>query len=303
MPEIVADPPTGVRRHLAIVALAILSRGALGSQVDQLPATGPRLDAWPVTATADPGPKTWSRARLDRVWARTSGPLRHLKYRASRRMSPKAYWYLMGRLRPVRAVTSDNGSIEQCLASGEDAVATLTSFGPLRSDMVTLHIGSGLGRVEYHLSQKVKRCVGVDISPSMIKRARELVPFDNVEFVESDGADLSAWPDGFFDLIYSFFVFQHLSRTQFHRYLADAQTKLRSGGQLVFQILLDDAGAHPDPPADHPYGIRYYRRRDVETALRDAGFSQFKAANADDQADVVFCAVKGNGEPPPQAGL
>jgi SAM-dependent methyltransferase len=232
---------------------------------------------------------------------RTTGVLRRVKYWASRRLSPKAYWYLMGRLRAVPAVTSDFGSVQECLASGEDVVALLDHLDAVGPDMVTLHIGSGLGRVEYHLSRRVRRCYGIDISSSMVKRARVLVPAANVEFLEGDGATLAAWDDGFFDLIYSFFVFQHLPRPQFLRYVAAAHAKLSPGGRLVFQLLVDETGARLDPPAEHPYGIRYYRRHDVEAALGGAGFGAVTTAaldgTVDDPAalptgDVVFCAIK-----------
>jgi SAM-dependent methyltransferase len=231
----------------------------------------------------------------------TARTLRDLKFRASRWISPKAYWYLMGRLRPVPAVTSGFGSVAQCLASGSDVVALLDRFGAVGPDMVTLHIGSGLGRVEYHLSSRVQKCYGVDISSSMVRRARALVPFANVEFVVSDGASLARWPDGRFGLIYSFFVFQHLPRSQFHRYLTDGFAKLGAGGRLIFQILVDETGAPPDPPAGHPYGLRYYTRAEVETALRNAGFSEVARAglsgedddpSATPAGDVVFCATK-----------
>lgn len=237
---------------------------------------------------------------MDEIGNPTFERLRNLKFRLSRRLAPKTYWYLMGRLRPARAVTSDKGSVEECLASGRDVVALLDHVVGLSADMVTLHIGSGLGRVELHLAPKVRSCVGVDISRSMVKRATALVRFKNVEFVESSGDTLAAWPDGFFDLIYSFFVFQHLPRAQFQRYLGDARAKLRPGGHLVFQLLIDDDCVHQEPPAAHPYGLRYYRHRDVDAALHAAGFGEVRALGLDGRTldpttatngDVVYCAV------------
>jgi hypothetical protein len=253
-------------------------------------------------AAGFPGSTTIVAVVLLAARAKAAGMLRRLKYRASRALSPKAYWYLMGRLRPVPAVTSNFESVAACLDSGEDVVALLDKTAGIGREMVTLHIGSGLGRVEYHLRRRVQRCYGVDISSSMVKRARALVPFDNVEFVVSDGDTLAPWDDGTFDLIYSFFVFQHLPRAQFRRYLADGYAKLAAGGHLVFQLLVDDGGSHPDPPPSHPYGLRYYRRRDVEAALREVGFALVATTGLDGEADdpvspahgdLVFCATKG----------
>lgn len=226
--------------------------------------------------------------------------LSRLKYTGARRLSPKRYWDLMGRLRPVAAVTSDYRDLTESLASGTRLVALMEGLDVVSADAVTLHIGSGLGRVEYHLRHRVRRCVGVDISASMVKRARENVPFDDVEFVETDGDGLAGWPDGSFDLIYSFFVFQHLPRAAFRRYVADAARKLRHGGHFVFQLMVDETGARRDPPDAHPYGLRYYRRRDVERLLEVAGFGDVRRVTIeggrDDGSvttgDVVYCATR-----------
>src|SRR5919199_5644548 len=120
--------------------------------------------------------------------------LSRLKYRATRSLSPKTYWYLMGRLKPVAAVTSQCSTVEDSLASGAAIVSLLDRFGVLNPDAVTLHVGSGIGRVEYHLRHRVRRCYGVDVSPSMVKHAARLVPFDDVEFHCTDGRRLDRWP-------------------------------------------------------------------------------------------------------------
>lgn len=230
-----------------------------------------------------------------------AGFISRTKFRVSRNVSPKAYWNLMGRFRAVPAVTSDYRSLEDCLASGREVVALLDRLGVVEPDCVTLHIGSGLGRVEYHLRHRAARCVGIDVSPSMVRQARRNVPSPNVEFIESSGTGLDEVPDPTFDLIYSFLVFQHLPRTRVRRYLADSFARLRAGGHLVCQMMIDDTGSRPEPPSTHPYGLRYYRRREVETLLADAGFAGVVRVTADGEADdprvnpsgdVVFCATK-----------
>ncbi len=227
-----------------------------------------------------------------------SAALSRLKYWASRGLTPKVYWNLMGRLKPVPAVTSAYTDVESCLASGAEVVALLDGFDVVRPDAVTLQIGSGLGRVEYHLRHRVERCFGIDISASMVKRARELVPFPNVEFFETDGSGLGRWPDESFDLVYSFFAFQHMPRMNFHRYVGETFAKLRPGGHFVFQLMIDEAGTMPDPPAAHPYGLRYYRRGDVIAQLTASGFENIRlgdmSGRPDDgraAGDVVFWAT------------
>jgi len=225
--------------------------------------------------------------------------LRKVKFWSSRRLSPRVYWNLMGKWRPVAAVTSGAHSIEDSMASGRDVADLLNKLKVVGPDMVTLHIGSGLGRVEYHLHDQVRKCWGVDVSPAMVKRARRLVPYPNVEFVVSDGAHLSAWGNGTFDLIYSFLVFQHLPRAQFERYVAEAWAKLATGGSLVFQLMTDEAGSFPDPPSSHPYGLRYYSRSQVEGLLGQIGFTDVGRCDLAGHpdvglatGDVVFHCVK-----------
>jgi len=230
-----------------------------------------------------------------------AGVLSRVKYRVSTRLRPKTYWNLMGRLRPVPAVTSAYRDLEECLASGREVVELLDRLGVVQPDAVTLHIGSGLGRVEYHLRHRVQRCVGVDISPSMVKQARQNVASDNVEFTETSGQGLGGFAPCSFDLIYSFFVFQHMPRARFRYYVVDAHDRLRPGGHLVFQLMVDETGARPEPPEAHPYGLRHYRRADVEASLRNAGFGDVVRVALDGKdddpastpaGDVVFCATK-----------
>lgn len=226
--------------------------------------------------------------------------LSKVKYAASRSLSPKSYWYLMGKLKPVGAVTSRYLTVEASLASGADVGSLLDRLGVLGPESTTLHIGSGLGRVEEHLHRRVRQCHGVDVSASMVKRARRLVAHPNVAFHVTDGRDLSALPDSAFDLVYSFLVFQHLPRPQFRCYVGEAWAKLIGGGHLVFQLLIDEEGRHPEPPPSHPYGVRYYTRADVERVLFAVGFTGIvctdQRGEPDDgtmvEGDVVFVATK-----------
>ena len=225
--------------------------------------------------------------------------LRRVKFWCTQKLSSRTYWYLMGKWRPVPAVTSEYATIEESMESGRAVVDLLNQLGVVGENMVTLQIGSGLGRVEYHLRSEVRKCWGIDVSPSMVRRARALVSSPNVEFVVSDGATLSLWPDSTFDLIYSFLVFQHLPRSQFECYLQEARSKLSAGGHLVFQLMVDETGKFSEPPVSHPYGLRYYRREEVEAKLREAGFTSLSRCGLKGEpdklgatGDVVFCARK-----------
>jgi cyclopropane fatty-acyl-phospholipid synthase-like methyltransferase len=171
----------------------------------------------------------------------------------------------------------------------------------LHPDAVTLHIGCGIGRVEHHLCKRVRFCYGIDISPSMIRRARVIADDVNVKFICNSGVDLGEIKDGSLDLVYSIFVFQHMPRDIVDSYFRDSFTKLADSGRFAFQMMVDDSGSQPEPPVAHPYGLRYYTRAAVCRMLDSAGFGEvriysFESWEPDagtEAGDLLFVARKG----------
>lgn len=207
------------------------------------------------------------------------------KFRLCSYVPQKLYWYLMGEAKAVSAVTSEYTTVEQCLESGKQVVAMLEQLGVVATNAVTLQIGSGLGRVEAHLCRRVRRCYGLDVSPSMVRKARALVREPNVEFVCGDGKGLGGWDDASLDLIYSFLVFQHLPRPLVRKYICESARKLKPSGAFVFQVPVDETGSEPEPPVSHPYGLRYYTRAGIKQMLADAGFSGITSFSMDGNPD------------------
>jgi SAM-dependent methyltransferase len=200
--------------------------------------------------------------------------LSRAKYLLAAPLPAKAYWHLMGRFQPARAVTSRWPSLQESLDSGAGVVAMLDRLGLVKQDAVVLQIGCGIGRIEKHLHKRVRFCYGIDIAPSMIARARANVRASNVEFTCADSLVHLSSPR--FDLIYAIYVFQHLRRETMRRYLEEAYAQLVCGGKVAFQILVDETGERTDPPQNHPYGIRYYRRADLSTLLTRIGFTSIR---------------------------
>lgn len=78
-------------------------------------------------------------------------------------------------------------------------------------DSTVLDLGCGIGRVMLPLSAHVKEIHGVDISPDMIRFAREyLNGIGNVHLYPVNGVDLKGFPAGKFDFVYSFITLQHI---------------------------------------------------------------------------------------------
>lgn len=218
------------------------------------------------------------------------------------RVPPKVYWHLMGRFRAVPAVTSEYTTVEESLASGKRVVDLLDAVGVIPPEAVVLQIGSGIGRVEHHLAGRVKLCFGADISPAMVEKARTLVQHPNVEFRCTNGLDLDGWGDRSLDLVFSMFVFQHIPRGQVRRYLQESLDKLRPGGHVVFQLMIDEDKTEVDPKPNHPYALRYYQRREVLDNLKAAGYVDLSTHELDGsrdlgrpKGDVVFVGRKPDG--------
>jgi SAM-dependent methyltransferase len=108
----------------------------------------------------------------------------------------------------------------------------------LPADAAVLDIGCGIGRVERYLAPRVRELWAVDVSGEMIQRAGErLACFANMHLREVGNREyLAAFPDGRFDLVFSFLVLQHLEKEDAFLYVRDAFRVLRAGGIFLTQF-------------------------------------------------------------------
>ena len=124
-------------------------------------------------------------------------------------------------------------------ATGADVVRGLEVDLPrLPGRDAALEIGCGPGRLMRPLSRHFKEIHGVDVSDAMIQLARErLHSTPNAFPHHSSGSDLKLFPDGKFDFVYSYAVFQHIpSGDVVFQYLREARRVLKTGGILRCQI-------------------------------------------------------------------
>ena len=106
------------------------------------------------------------------------------------------------------------------------------------SGMTLVEIGCGIGRMTRALAARFGRIIALDVSPEMIDRARRNNPnLANVEFRVGSGVDLAGIPDRSVDVVFSWFVLQHLPReADVLRYVEDAGRVLRDGGTAFLHI-------------------------------------------------------------------
>lgn len=122
-----------------------------------------------------------------------------------------------------------------------------------------LEIGCGIGRMTRHLAAIFGEVCAVDVSGEMIARARErLAGLANVHLHESNGVDLSLFPDEYFDLIFSAYVFQHVpDRRIIESNLTDAWRTLKPGGILRFHVNGVEAESYAEREKDTWAGASY----------------------------------------------
>ena len=103
------------------------------------------------------------------------------------------------------------------------------------SNWSALDIGCGLGRLTRRLDSHFGETIGIDVSKVMVERAAALTP--SIQFLEASGTDLQLFPDGRFDIVFSFIVFQHLPHPRLALgYISEMARVLKPGGLGVFQI-------------------------------------------------------------------
>ncbi|MBP1719783.1 MAG: glycosyl transferase, partial [Deltaproteobacteria bacterium] len=115
---------------------------------------------------------------------------------------------------------------------------TILSAAKPFSHMRTLEIGCGMGRMTKHLAELFEEVHGIDVSGEMIRLARvRTAHLQNVFLYEGNGRDLEVFPDEFFDLAFSFIVFQHIpDKAVILNYIREAGRVLKTAGLFKFQV-------------------------------------------------------------------
>jgi SAM-dependent methyltransferase len=162
-------------------------------------------------------------------------------------------------------------SIEEFREGGRGVVEwSLQWAGGFSPHARALEIGSGLARNTVHLARHFAHVDGVDVSATMVSRAREFGLPGNVTLHALSGGDLHPLPDSSYALVFSHLVFQHVgSMSLIEAYLGEIARVLEPGGVAVLQFdtrpvspLVAAGYKLPDPllPRARHRGIRRVRR-------------------------------------------
>lgn len=133
----------------------------------------------------------------------------------------------------------DNPDMDRFLETGRRVVTIALDEAPAvppAGKAAALEIGCGMGRICLALSERFDQVIGYDISTEMLRKARDLVPDERVDFRLTEGSSLPGTADASVDLVLTFTVFQHIPSVEVIRdYVREAGRVLRPGGVFVLQ--------------------------------------------------------------------
>ena len=156
-------------------------------------------------------------------------------------------WRVLGDEDPLWAILSrpdkrgGRWDIDEFLRSGEAEVAAIDGYLahlalPARKTCA-VDFGCGVGRLTRALASRYDQVIGVDISPSMIARAKSLhADLSNIRFVENAQPDLRFIDDASVDLVYSTITLHHMPAPLQRGYIGEFLRILAPRGLAVFQI-------------------------------------------------------------------
>ena len=158
-----------------------------------------------------------------------------------------------------------------------------------------LEVGCGVGRMTRWFAESFGEVHGIDIAPEMINQAGvRLAAYSNVTLHIGSGFDLRSLPDGYFDLVFSYIVFQHVpSAAVIRNYMREAARVLKPQGAFKFQVNGDQSADYRAHVRDTWQG-ETFSREEVHEMLDAAGLSVASTEDAGTQYFVVT-AFKGPG--------
>lgn len=137
----------------------------------------------------------------------------------------------------------DDKALEEFFKSGEDHINYLVEKTKIHLDsnfkpQTGMDFGCGVGRCTFPMAQLCNSVVGVDISESMLAKAKkhaEKKSINNIKFISSDDG-LSNISEKF-DFIHSFIVFQHINPKRGEKIVESMIERMNDNGIAAIQFL------------------------------------------------------------------
>jgi ubiquinone/menaquinone biosynthesis C-methylase UbiE len=111
----------------------------------------------------------------------------------------------------------------------------------IKGDEVVLDFGCGSGRFSYWIAPKVRKVVGLEVTPEMIDLAEKNRSVENVEFMVYDGIHFPVITY-LFDIIVSVWVLQYMDMERLKSTVSELARYLKPGGRVC---LIEQASDNP----------------------------------------------------------
>jgi len=157
-------------------------------------------------------------------------------------------WEDLATMDPLWSILTEPGKrhgkwgLQEFFATGEKEIDGLMN----KSEMfhrplgrgIALDFGCGVGRLTRGLARHFEKCYGIDISPTMIEKAKKLNrEISNCEFLLNKEENLNVFPTDHFDMVYAALVLQHIMNEEVIKsYVSEFVRVVKTGGLAVFQL-------------------------------------------------------------------
>jgi ubiquinone/menaquinone biosynthesis C-methylase UbiE len=135
-----------------------------------------------------------------------------------------------------------------------------------------IDLGCGSGQTTKFLAENgVKDIAGTDLSPGMIRKAKQLNP--NLRFQAADMLKLD-FPDQYFAAAIAFYAIVHFNDDQLKTAFTEVNRILISGGQFLLSFHIGDEIFHRDELFGVPVDIDFYffKTEKIVELLKEANF-------------------------------
>jgi ubiquinone/menaquinone biosynthesis C-methylase UbiE len=157
-------------------------------------------------------------------------------------------WEKNAQIDPLFAILTDetkrgSWNTENFFASGENEIGRVLAFIDtvgIKPNFAGkfLDFGCGVGRNTRALIKRFTSGIGIDVSPKMISRARQLAETDSAraDYAVNYGDDLSTIPTASIDFLYCHIVLQHIPTRLQRQFITEFMRVLSLDGIAAFQI-------------------------------------------------------------------
>lgn len=167
-------------------------------------------------------------------------------------MSTDKDWEKWGKSDPYFGVLSNQkfeatklktNTVKEFYKTGDQEVTALIEHiktlnnGKQPSFKLAIDFGCGVGRLTVPLSSYAQKVIGLDVSPSMLEKAKSNLPANKKRFVRYLVSDdsLSVLPKKY-DLVYSYIVLQHIPKPRGEKIIDRLLNNLEVGGYAAIHV-------------------------------------------------------------------